>query len=487
LRRLALVAVAGCSGLLGLQPPHEQVDAPGSTIDAKPDAGPSQLHIIVAGTAALHPDPTNNIIGNVVTADVGAIDCTTDRGGGTPGTCDATIPPGQAVTLTANTADPGFTGFIGAPGCTGTGLSCTFTPTQDTTVYARWWGSRGNLIFVSSTVQHPGSFDSPDAVDTLCRTLADTAGVPQRPGADIGSFRAWLADSGATPRERLLVGFVGAEPQTWSRVDGALFASTFADVDAGHIIFPPRLDEFGRDVGDDALAVTDATGTGMTNSGGHCQDWASESASGRVLAGEPVGGTDRWTAVATVACNEDTHVYCMTAFDDIGIATAVGPGPIIWVSTGKVAGNAGVGAMDAVCQVEGNSHGFFGTTLALVTPASGQPIKSRFPPLTGFTGAPQRPDGAGLAGSMDALFAGTTWVTVPNVDADKNFVDDDVWTGAGGFDNTASDCNGWTLASDMGATRPAATTRDHSFSVLHACSESHRVMCFAGAEAMPLR
>src|SRR2546423_374728 len=81
------------------------------------------------------------------------------------------------------------------------------------------------------------------------------------------------------------------------------------------------------------------------------------------------------------------------------------------------------------------------------------------------SGSPSRPDGEVLAGDTTTLLSGARFLAVPNVKSDNSFVDTDVWVGAGGFDNFATDCNGWTSNSSslFGATRPAATTRDHTF------------------------
>jgi hypothetical protein len=476
MRLAVLLVLAGCGKLIGLAPPHEQIDAAAidGVVPPFPDAGPTMLQVVVNGTASGSA---------VVTANVGGIDCMAGSG-----TCSAVIPPSTRVTLTAGGTSSGtFVGFVGAPGCTGSATTCAFTPTTDTTVYARWFGGTlTNYIFVSSTVQEPGSFMEASFADALCQNLATAADVPQQAtGSAAGAFRAWLSTSSESASTHLLDGVAGAQPALWSRVDGAPVALSLSDFDNGDFFFPPRLDELGRDVGDSALAVTDTTGTGGANGGTHCQDWAAGASPGQVLAGEPVGGTDRWTEVTTIACNQPAHIYCVNALADNPVLGIASPsGPIVWVSTGTVAGNAGVAAMDAVCSSESSAAHFGGLNFALVTPGGGQSVASRFAG-DGFSGPPQRPDGPAIEPDMPTLLSGATFLVVPNVDSMKHFVDDVVWVGAGGFDNFATDCNGWTSSSGFGAARPVATTQDHTFFENLPCSESHRVWCVSAVIAMP--
>lgn len=496
MKRLALLvafaALAACSNLLGLTAPREQTDAGhpndarGGSSDASSDAGPVHVHVIVDGFFAAAPG--SDTAGTVVTSSPGGIDCTSSRSGSADA-CDLVVAPDSSVTLTAND-DTRFSGWVGVPNCPSSGLACTFTAKSDVTVWARWFGSNaGNIIFTSSTVQTPGSFDSTANADALCRTLATAAALPQNAGSGAGTFHAYLSDSQSSAASRVFTGLLG-QTGDWARVDGALVAEAQGDLPNGHFLSPPRLDELGRDVGDDALAVTDTTITGAANSGTHCQDWASESAPGQVLAGEPVGGFGRWTAVTTVACNQPTHVYCISNVAGATFKEISPPGPIVWVSTGTVAGSAGLSAMDSLCQSEDTAHPSFPQTgvSALVTPGGGQSVASRYAGEAQFvSGPPQRSDGISLAPDFVTFLSGETLPVVPDLDADQNYVDDDVWAGAGGFDNFATDCSGWTTGSgSFGATRPAATTRAHTFFEQHACSEQHRVMCIAlGAIAEP--
>src|SRR5262245_57027120 len=144
---LVILWLGGCAKLLGISSIHEADDASTNA--------PGTLHVVVGGTA-----PTGR-----VTSDPVGIDC--------PGTCDMAVPGGTKVTLTtADTTE--FTGFHGA--CNGD-ATCALTIDGDATVYARWFMPT-NIMFVTSTAQKPGGFDSITAADALCANLAMAAGLP---------------------------------------------------------------------------------------------------------------------------------------------------------------------------------------------------------------------------------------------------------------------------------------------------------------------
>jgi hypothetical protein len=455
----ALAAIAGCSNVLGLSPPHQAVDA---GADAPPDAAAGHVRVVVDGTA---------IGGGSVTSTPPGIAC--------PGACEATFPPGTQVTLTATApgADVRFTGFH--VGCTSADPTCTWTPAGDVQVYARYW-RRGNVAFVSSTRQHPGAFDGVGAADTLCGRLASDAGVP-------GRFVALLPTTTTPIRAHIIEGIDGTAPGLWMRPDGQVVAFTIDDLAAGHLVAPIRLDELGRDVGDDrSVVVTDTTITGDPGAGTHCSGWASQTA-GRALAGEPAGGTGRWVAATTIGCNEDARVYCVANDDVQPIASIAAAGPLLFVSNGTIAANAGVQAMDALCLTEASAATLpHSAAMALVTPGGGKPVKDRFTNLI-IDGVVQRTDGARLAPSLAALLATSAFPVVPNLNAVRTYLDVDVWTGGPSFDQVGQDCDGWAsaAAAQFGTTRPAATTRDATLIQQSGCDALHHVWCLSANIASP--
>ena len=127
-------------------------------------------------------------------------------------------------------------------------MPLTITPVGATEVFARYW-SQANLWFTTSTVQKPGAFDNVADADNLCDTLAANAGLIER------DYRAWLSTSTDSAIQRLNQLSVGPQPNGWSRVDNKRFADGQLALTQGKILFPPRLDEFGRDVGDEDQVV----------------------------------------------------------------------------------------------------------------------------------------------------------------------------------------------------------------------------------------
>ncbi len=460
MKRIAFLALSGCSQILGLTEPKQEGDA-GVPGDAPPDAPlPGTVKITMGGTG----------VQGRVTSEPAGIDC--------PGTCEFTFPVGTEVTLSAT--DPAqnqvFTGFVQG-GCHGE-QSCTITPVGAVEVFARYW-SQANLWFTTSTVQKPGAFDNVADADMLCDTLAANAGLIER------DYRAWLSTSTDSAIQRLNQLSVGPQPNGWSRVDNKRFADGQTALTQGKILFPPRLDEFGRDVGDDAIVVTDTTSMGVGGPGNHCNDWASE-VSTPVLSGEPAGGTRRWTELGTSPCNADARLYCFSAVLNDPFATPPLTASVVFVSDGTVDGAAGVAAMDVMCKNEAGPAGLPGEAFALVSPGGGKTVKQRFEDddISFTSDLVVRPDSTVIAPDMATLLDTGVFEVAPNVDALKVFRDVDVWIGGGGFNNFQTDCAGWTSTSGSGASRPAATTRAPTFFVGSSCVQQKHVLCFVGVIAV---
>jgi hypothetical protein len=460
---LALAPAGGCSKLLGFSSPREQVDAAGGGAgdappsDAPVDAAvPLTLHVITGGTGS----------GGVITSVPAGIAC--------PGTCDATFPLGASVALSAGSATTGtFTGFFGAS-CMGA-QACTIATGGDVTVFGRYYGSTDNIAFVSSTQQAPGAFDTATAADTLCASLAAGAGLPTE------TYAAWLSTTTQSAVDRVVAGGRGMIiPSGFTRPDGKPFASSVPELSAGHILSPARLDELGRDVGDDAIAVTNTTAAGSAGDGDACHDLSSVSEDATLLAGSPAGGFGQWSSDATqVACGAPAHIYCI---GNAHTSAFVPPPPLgqtlLFVSSAPFVASGGPSGADGQCAADAQAANLPNpTTKALVT-QSGHAVSLRFAQFI-FQSPPQRPDGIELAPSMAALFAGSAFEAAPDVAADGTFVDAPVWIGAGGFDGFVTDCDDWQTASSsaFGATRPAGTTRDSAFFQQLSCDSSAHVLC----------
>nr|HEX4316585.1 hypothetical protein [Kofleriaceae bacterium] len=460
---VAAMGIAGCSNLLGLSAPREGTDAPPPIDAAAVDAAPPvTVHVVTGGTAA----PSR------VQSEPAGIDC--------PGTCDATFAPGATIELSATGGGGVFTGFFGG-GCTGSGArDCTLiAPGGDVTVFARDFDPQANLVFVTSTQQPPGGFNSRGAADALCDTLAGSAGLPT--GSD--AYVAYLSASDTTADARIIAQGRGEfTPSDFVRPDGALVFAASPDVTAGNIVSPIRLDEFGRDVGDDAVVVTNTNADGTATTGNACQLFSSTSDATPLTAGFASGGVGQFTSDApAVACSAPARLYCVGGRNR-GNPPARAPlaQTVLFVTTGTISGGQGIGAADDLCHSEAVAASLPNpSTLALITPGAGQAVAARFQ-LDVFESAPQRPDGVQLAPSMTALLgSGFDYPVPPDVAADGTPVDATVWIGAGDYASVVTDCSGWTSSSSsqFGVTRPAATTRASTFFQQQACDQVEHVLC----------
>jgi len=75
--------------------------------------------------------------------------------------------------------------------------------------------------------------------DSACQARASAASLT-------GTYRAWLSTSGTGGVNAIARLGTG---RGWVRPDGKPFADTTNDISNGHIFCPPRLDEFGHDLG----------------------------------------------------------------------------------------------------------------------------------------------------------------------------------------------------------------------------------------------
>ncbi len=157
----------------------------------------------------------------------------------------------------------------------------------------------GNIVFVTSTVQN-GNLGGLAGADAICNGLASTAGLA-------GTYVAWLSTTTVDARDRLTepggAGFV--------RTDGAVVATSIADLLDNSLASPIQLDENGTDIG------AESVWTG-TYSGGVaasplaielCSDWTSGgSHAGGIGASDETDGT--WSLTVPSICSLERHLYC---------------------------------------------------------------------------------------------------------------------------------------------------------------------------------
>ncbi len=378
-------------------------------------------------------------------------------------TCTFSFPPVGSVVLTA-TPSAGFD-FVGWSGdCTGTG-SCILFVTAAKSVTATF--ARPNIAFVTSATT-TGAMGGLAGADALCQGAAASGGLP-------GTYRAWLSTSTVDAATRLGAG-------GWKRTDGLPFTNSVAELTAGIIYYPLRLDELGNDLFS-VTAFTSTTTLGTLQAGADtCGEWTV--AAGQTPAGLGTTGTatTSWTTGAFGSCGSSRHVYCF-GVTEIGASIITPPPPaarLAFVTSGTWAPGGGLQAADSVCGSEAQAAGLTGTFRALLTPVN-TTAASRFSTM----GAPWfRVDGVQLNATPAGFFTDAFSSAPLNVTASGAYVSDVVWTGApaptiqGAPANT---CQGWTASSvqDFGGTGAANDSQlANAFGGnSDACANPHRLYC----------
>ncbi len=327
-----------------------------------------------------------------------------------------------------------------------------------------------NYIFVTSQMYPPGSFNGLLSADKACNSLAQKTGLP-------GNFIAYLSTSQTSAVSRL------GSARGWIRVDGAPVADRVADLASlsKKILFPPRLDETGKE----AIGPA-ATGTqtdGLLASGKNCSDWTSSSAQDSVEIGSPTGGSS-WAAAGYSQCSWPLRIYCLGIDRTVAIVPPKVPGRIAFISQGLLNPSMGQGSADALCVAEAATSKLPGTYKALLATTAAS-AASRFDYGNG-TLPWVRPDGIPLVAKAADLMTGNL-LAAPEVLADGTQATSGtlVSTGIplanslqpGGLSDT---CQNWTSNSSNQTlvTGSSASSTSTAISAYHVpCSFSNRVYC----------
>jgi hypothetical protein len=274
-----------------------------------------------------------------------------------------------------------------------------------------------NIVFVTSTQQLPPT--SLAAADDLCVTRAA--------GRLSGTYVAWLSAEGVDARDRL------GSARGWVRPDGLPFADRVADIELGRILYPPRLDELGDNVGIGAQVATGTSPAGVRSAGGSC-----DSGVGTAY-GYADGGTRSWTDTGNIACDQLLRQYCFGIDRALPLVVVPATGRKAFLSPSPWTPAGGLTAADEVCRTAAKGV-VTGDFIALLAPQDAT-AASRFTP----GGAPWvRLDGIPFADAE--LGSATAPLTVTPA---MTYLSERVWTGAASATTSGTagtTCVDWTIS-----------------------------------------
>ncbi|MBL0218619.1 MAG: hypothetical protein IPQ07_32665 [Myxococcales bacterium] len=370
--------------------------------------------------------------------------------------CEAVVTPGTAMWLRAVPANDAW--FAGWTGLCGGNLSCTFDATTSLTLQAEF-APIPNRVFVTS-IGTNGAIGGIAGADALCAARATAGGLS-------GNFIAFLSDSTTNSVNRI------SSSRGWIRIDGAPFADAPTAFASGNLVFPPRLDEYGNDVGSDQVFTGINAGSVTANT---CLDWTSSSATEYGF-GALTQFASRLTSGWDQTCDSSARLLCV----EVGRIVPVEIHPDTttkqaFATTGTWTPGNGRGSADALCASEASGAGLSGSFLAALA-TSTETIASRFSASAQY----HRVDGVRLFDGPGLLSADFLDVP-PELDARGDRVENDYWTGATRFNKVAAgtdSCNDWSTGSNLvsGAMHYTGATDVRDVAKYDPCSTSLPVLC----------
>ena len=326
-----------------------------------------------------------------------------------------------------------------------------------------------NIVFVTSTSQD-GNLGGLAGADAICNARAAAAALP-------GTYVAWLSTSTVDAKDRL------GTARGWVRPDGLPFADTVADITAGKIFYPPRLDEFGTDVSVLGFLVTAYTGTlsagTVTPTPSTCMDWTDNNVDLFTGLGQADATTEMWTdSNAGARCIAQVRLYCFGTDHTASVLPPGSTGRLAFVSSALFPPDAGLAAADTLCQNEATTAALPGTYKALLA-TEGFHAASRFN-LVGTTWV--RLDGVKVVDQASDL-AGSQFLAPLNLQADGATYlggGHPVWKGAADFNTSGvgTSCSSWTSAVGDGVVNRAAKSVPFQHVDPFTCSNAAWVYCF---------
>jgi hypothetical protein len=198
------------------------------------------------------------------------------------------------------------------------------------------------------------------------------------------------------------------------------------------LLYPPRLDELGNDLGADPVVMTGTRTDGTVSNVSNfttCNDFTSATATGDLLeSGYASASSTMYTTDAPGDCSTKARLYCFGVDRKAQVAVTPAVGRYAFVTRSAWTPGGGIGAADTLCQQEASAAALPGTYKALLPP-TGSSAASRFD----TNGLPWiRSDGIQIAPTAAAFFSTTLFDVPPNLTADGSIYlgATGVWSGA---------------------------------------------------------
>lgn len=311
-----------------------------------------------------------------------------------------------------------------------------------------------NLMFVTSGTKPGLQLATAAQADEHCHTAASAAGLS-------GSYVAWVSFQGGVSAASRL-----GTKRGWRRRDGEPFADTFADLVAGKMYAPPRIDENGNDAWSEFERVV--TGTGMN---GQATGFDCSSANNATF-GVMDASSQLWTEISNLDCNIAFHVYCFgTDYSEPLVVPK--RTPVAFLST-PVAIKGSAELFDAHCNADAAAKlpGMFRAAVATTGESGIDRVRSSADTRW------YRVDGTPVATS-----AGTGFLAPLDVTADGTHVVANVFYGSPFLTSsadTSNNCQDWTATSGMTRGGDSRRSSNGAFegSTDVQCASMQRVYCF---------
>jgi hypothetical protein len=274
-----------------------------------------------------------------------------------------------------------------------------------------------NVMFTTSTT-YSGNIGGLGGADAKCQERARAAGLS-------GSFIALLSTSQASAFSRI------ESAKGWVRTDGRPFAEGVPEMLQERIFYPPRIDEFGKDIVGDDFVATGTKYDGTPDSEKTGNDWGPPPVAGSWLCGggQAFAGSDGWYSFGHKECTLTFRLYCFEASrrSVVSLPAPAGGTRLAFVSNAAVELANGISGADAACSAQAQAARLSGSFKALLATTAAS-AASRF----NLTGPPwSRPDGVQIVTVSRDITTGNLLAPITvAADGIQRAGNNAVWTGA---------------------------------------------------------